>query len=70
MNDEVKLSPNKQIDKAVAKLLKDCEGDITADKETGIKVRAEVLKVAITWEKIKHGINLKDGEGTEWGTDG
>ncbi len=66
MTDEVKLSPNKQIDKAIAKLLKDCQADIPVEKESTIKVRAEVLKVAITWEKIKHGINLKDDEGQEW----
>ena len=60
---------NKQIDKAIAKLLKDCDGDMPPERESVIKVRAEVLKVAITWEKIKHGIKSKDDEGTEW-TDG
>lgn len=57
---------NNQIDKAIKKLLKDCDADIPAERESSIKVRAEVLKVAITWEKIKHGIKSKDDEGTEW----
>lgn len=64
---EAKISPNKQIDAAIKKLLKDCEGAITPEQESQIKVKAEVLKVAMNWEKVKHNIIEKDGEGSEWG---
>ncbi len=64
-------SPNAKIDKALADLFKACEGDIPIDKESGLKVKVEVLKAAMTWEKLKHGIRDKESEGTEWGaTDG
>jgi hypothetical protein len=68
----VKVSPNARIDKAIDKLLGECEGGITADKESRIKTQVEVLKAAMTWEKLKHGIRDKESEGTEWGapTDG
>lgn len=69
MSDEVtgKVSPNKTIDTAITKLLKACEGDIPVEKESGLKVKVEVLKAAMTWEKLKHGIREKAGEGSEWG---
>lgn len=59
-------SPNAAIDKAVTKLLKECDGEIAVENESGIKVKAEVLKVAMAWEKLKHGIREKADEGTEW----
>lgn len=61
------MSVNATIDKAVSKLLKQCDGEITVDQESGIKVKTEVLKVAMAWEKLKHGIREKADEGTEWG---
>jgi hypothetical protein len=64
----VKVSPNTRIDTAIDKLLKECEGGIAADKESRIKTHVEVLKAAMTWEKLKHGIRDKESEGTEWGT--
>lgn len=60
-------SPNARIDKAIDLLLKSCEGDIAIEKESGIKTKVEVLKAAMTWEKLKHGIREKSEEGTEWG---
>lgn len=60
-------SPNAAIDKAITKLLKDTEGDIAPEKETGIKVKAEVLKVAMAWEKLKRNISENDNEGSEFG---
>ena len=60
-------SPNKSIDDAIKKLMKDCEGDISTEQESRLKVKVEVLKVAMTWEKLKHNIVDKDAEGTEWG---
>lgn len=64
-------SPNKKIDDALKDLLKACDGEILPEKESGIKVKVEILKAAMTWEKLKHGIRDKESEGTEWGaTDG
>ena len=63
----MKVSPNSSIDKALAALLKACDGDIPAEKESGMKVKVEVLKAAMTWEKLKHNIKDKNDEGTEWG---
>jgi len=64
-------SPNAKIDKALKKLLEDCEGEIAPEKESGMKVKVEVLKAAMTWEKLKHGIRDKADEGSEWSaTDG
>lgn len=64
-------SPNKKIDDALKDLLKACDGEISPEKESGIKVKVEILKAAMTWEKLKHGIRDKESEGTEWGaTDG
>jgi hypothetical protein len=60
-------SPNARIDKAVDKLLHACEGDIDVEKESGLKVKVEILKAAMTWEKLKHGIRDKEQEGTNWG---
>ena len=60
-------SPNAKIDKAMGKLLDACDGDISIEKESGMKVKVEVLKAAMTWEKLKHGIRDKADEGTEWG---
>lgn len=60
-------SPNASIDKAINKLLKDTEGDIAPDKETQIKVKAEVLKVAMAWEKLKRNIRDGEDEGSEFG---
>jgi hypothetical protein len=62
-----KATPNDRIDKAIDKLLKDCEGGISVEKESAIKTHVEVLKAAMTWEKLKHGIRDKESEGTEWG---
>jgi hypothetical protein len=59
--------PNKRIDAALDKLLKQCDEKLTVEQESGIKVRVEVLKAAMTWEKLKHGIRDKESEGTEWG---
>lgn len=63
----MKTSPNASIDKALTALLKACDGDIPADKESGMKTKVEILKAAMTWEKLKHNIKDKDAEGTEWG---
>lgn len=60
-------SPNASIDAAIKKLMKDCDGNISAEQESGMKVRVEVIKAAMTWEKLKHNIKDKDGEGAEWG---
>ena len=60
-------TPNDRIDKALEGLLKACEGYISPELESGMKVKVEVLKAAMTWEKLKHGIRDKDSEGTEWG---
>ena len=60
-------SPNKAIDDAIKKLMKDCEGSISTEQELSLKVKVEVLKAAMTWEKLKHNIKDKDAEGTEWG---
>jgi hypothetical protein len=63
-----KHTPNKRIDSAIDKLLKECDGKISIEDESSIKTRVEVLKAAMTWEKLKHGIRDKESEGTEWGT--
>ena len=60
-------SPNKAIDDAIKKLMKDCEGSISTEQELSLKVKVEVLKAAMTWEKLKHNIRDKDEEGTNWG---
>lgn len=60
-------SPNTKIDAALKRLLDDCEKDIPSDKESSIKTKVEVLKAAMTWEKLKHNIKDKNDEGTEWG---
>lgn len=60
-------TPNADIDKALKKLLKECDGEIAAEKESGIKTKVEVLKAAMTWEKLKHNIKDKNDEGNEWG---
>ena len=62
-----KETPNQRIDKALDSLLKKCEGNISIEEESGLKVKVEVLKAAMTWEKLKHGIRDKADEGTEWG---
>lgn len=68
MSDEAaKFSPNAKIDKALKKLLEECEKDIAPDRESSIKTKVEVLKAAMTWEKLKYGIRDKASEGTEWG---
>jgi hypothetical protein len=67
----VSESPNKRIDAALKDLLKKCDEEIPPEKESGLKVKVEILKAAMTWEKLKHGIRDKESEGTEWGaTDG
>lgn len=58
---------NKQIDKAIAALLKECDGEIKPEDAESIKVKTDVLKAAMLWEKIKHNIREKEGEGSEWG---
>ena len=63
----MKISPNGRIDKAIDKLLEECERGISVEKESRIKTQVEVLKAAMTWEKLKHGIRDKESEGTEWG---
>ena len=63
----MKVSPNARIDKAIDKLLAECESGISVEKESRIKTQVEVLKAAMTWEKLKHGIRDKESEGTEWG---
>lgn len=60
-------TPNASIDAAIKKLMKDCDGPLSAEQELGIKVKVEVIKAAMTWEKLKHNIVDKDAEGTEWG---
>lgn len=60
-------TPNQRIDKALDALLKKSEGNITVEEESGLKVKVEILKAAMTWEKLKHGIRDKDSEGKEWG---
>ena len=60
-------TPNAKIDKALGKLLDACEGKISIEDESSMKVKVEVLKAAMTWEKLKHGIRDKADEGTEWG---
>lgn len=60
-------SPNASIDKAINKLLKDAEGEITPGEESQIKVKALVLKVAMDWEKLKRNIRENDDEGSEFG---
>lgn len=60
-------TPNAEIDKALKKLLKECEGDIATEKAEGMKIKVEVLKAAMSWEKVKNNIKDKDAEGTEWG---
>lgn len=60
-------SPNASIDAAIKKLMKDCEGELSTERESSIKTKVEVLKAAMTWEKLKHNIKDKDAEGTEWG---
>lgn len=66
MSEEEKASPNGKIDKAILKLLKECEGDVPSEKAESLKIKTDILRVAMTWEKIKHGINLQDEEGTQW----
>ena len=61
-------TPNGKIDKAMGKLLDACDGPISVEQESSIKTKVEVLKAAMTWEKLKHGIRDKDNEGTEWGS--
>jgi hypothetical protein len=60
-------TPNAKIDKAMGKLLDACDASISPEQESGIKTKVEVLKAAMQWEKLKHGIRDKDSEGTEWG---
>lgn len=60
-------SPNAAIDAAIKKLMKDCDGPIGPEMESGMKVKVEVIKAAMTWEKLKHGIQDKEGEGANWG---
>lgn len=60
-------SPNSSIDAAIKKLMKDCDGPISPEQESGMKVKVEVIKAAMTWEKLKHNITDKDGEGANWG---
>lgn len=56
-------SPNKDIDKAIKKLMKDMEAEGAAPDE--IKAKVAVLQLAVKWEGVKH--NIKDGE--EWNPD-
>lgn len=60
-------SPNAAIDAAIKKLMKDCEGELSPERESSIKTKVEVLKAAMTWEKLKHGIKDKNEEGSNWG---
>jgi hypothetical protein len=48
-------SPNKAIDLAIKKLLKDMEGQ-------PIDVQVKVVNSAVNWEKCKHAILDKDAE--------
>lgn len=58
---------SKKIDRAMIDLLKACEGEIKPEAAESLKVKADILKTAMAWEKIKHNIREKDNEGTEWG---
>ena len=60
-------TPNSEIDRALKKLLKECEGEIAPEKADSMKVKVEVLKAAMSWEKVKNNIKDKNDEGQEWG---
>jgi hypothetical protein len=48
-------SPNKEIDKRIKKLLKDCDGQ-------PLDMQVKVINSAIAWEKCKHAITEKGEE--------
>jgi hypothetical protein len=48
-------SPNKALDVRIKKMLKKCEDE-------PLDVQVKVINAAISWEKVKHGINGKAEE--------
>lgn len=57
MTEQKVKSPNLEVDKAIKDLLKSVSGTIPVEMEAGIKIKCDVLKTVIQWEKAKHQIN-------------